>query len=934
MASDAIPLRTQSTCLRLDRDERHREFIDFVSHNARDGINGLDETAKFITPSLVKGWWAKPGERRIPRALNPGRTYTAPDTILKGYTIIFSILVYISRTQFIGDFVRHRFGDQQLPLLEHSRHQFGDDPAMTEMLSEFCDNQWKFTPTIFSIDEGMNITLIDKRQILPIKTQRLLPTTTSTTKSIIRVVTLYPDCCPPEWGPESTVVFKEYQTQKNEGFRYAWNSEYSAFASIESCEYIIKYLGSFEQNDRCFMMLEYAEGGSLLDLFKGDKFPHTHDELMHFWSSLMGLFKAINRIHNLGNSSDGEHTGFAHRDINPANILVFFGEGGPEDPFSRGFKLKLADFDTATTLRSIDETGLSPVDNDGTRAPQASRVFPEQERDMMLVPLSCDVWSLGCVLSEALVWLAGGWQAVEAAAKDRQTTIAREHPQMKGSGYDCSFHDGTNVLPCVISSHRKAVDKLGHEDILSQKVCHLIEGRILLPEDSRPFQHNPMSIWTAFDTKIRSSITSVYNPTSPKAFFHDRPVSEPPKTLTPDGSPSSPGSSTRDKALSPGGSPSYISNGVSHEPDPTVLHATNNAVNPQNRISPIRPGHLATHVSSNNDVFISSPAGPNSLGIAPSSGSAKAAFVHSTYPFKSSLPRPRNPTRQSPVEPSNDSTGSGVDTPNGEATQAQQPNPQSNPDLYPTVTVDDVITHRQDRGKREDLKGYKSFKRSCKRRHFMFIIDDSESMRKMLNEVSKTADALLWILKDIDFEGVELRFTSDPTRRHPGMFLPIWRRSTDTLVRKIRDWFKADEADRFCNMELSLDNIFNDDKAVDLKRPTSVLILTDGIWEGGDELGGGLEANISRVVKQMEKKGIPRTGFTIQFVSFGNDPAGISRLKYLDDDAPFQNKKGKKVDIVDHKSSKASVWPILIGAMSEGNDSAPGPEPVGESTSR
>ncbi|KAF4468947.1 serine threonine kinase [Fusarium albosuccineum] len=800
MASHASPLRTQSTSSRLDRDNRHREFIDFVRRSLRDGINGLDETDQFITPSVVRAWWTKPGEGRISNALNP-RSYTSSDTILRGYTMVFSVLVYIGRTQFIGDFIRLRFGDRQLPLLKHDRRRFGDDPAMAEMLDDFYNNQWKFTPIIFSSQEGMNLTLIDdERQILPIKEQRSLPSTASNPKSVVRVVTLYPDCCPSEWGPQ------EYQTQKNEAFRKSWSREYNAFASIESCENVIKYLGSFEQNGRCFMMLEYADGGSLLDVFKRNVIPRTRDDLMRFWTALMGLFLAINRIYNLGKSSEGERTGFAHRDINPSNVLVFLGNGGPTSPFSEGFKLKLADFDTATTWQSIDDTELSAHDNHGTRtycAPQAPRAFPQQERDIMQVLLGCDVWSLGCILSEALVWLAGGWEAIEVAARDRKMTIAREHPEMKGSGYDYCFHDGTHVLQCVMSSHKAAVNKFGHEDILSPKMCQLIEGLIFLPEDSRPLQYSPMNIWATFNTKIKGSIASDYGPTDSTTCFNDKPVSEPPNTLTPDGNLGPLGSSKRDKTLPPGGSP----------------------------------------------------------------------------------------------------------------------NPQSNPDLYPNVTVDDVIAHHQGQGKREDFMGYKSFKRSCKRRHFMIIIDDSQSMRKRLNEVYRTAEALLWILKDID---LELRFTSDPTRRHRGISIPIWRRSTGTLVRKIRQWFNANEADTFCNMELAITKIFNEDKVVDLKRPTSVLILTDGIWEGGGRLaGGGVEANITSVVRQMEKKEIPRTGFTIQFVSFGNDPAGISRLKYLDDDAPYQNKKGEKVDIVDHKTSKANVWHILLGAMSEAIDREP-----------
>lgn len=54
----------------------------------------------------------------------------------------------------------------------------------------------------------------------------------------------------------------------------------------------------------------------------------------------------------------------AHRDIKPSNILVFPGTQGL---YSDGFRMKLADFDTATSESPIDEDSVSLHDNDGDK---------------------------------------------------------------------------------------------------------------------------------------------------------------------------------------------------------------------------------------------------------------------------------------------------------------------------------------------------------------------------------------------------------------------------------------------------------------------------------------------------------------------------------------------------------------------------------------
>ncbi|KAM0546044.1 hypothetical protein ACHAPJ_011058 [Fusarium lateritium] len=168
-------------------------------------------------------------------------------------------------------------------------------------------------------------------------------------------------------------------------------------------------------------------------------------------------------------------------------------------------------------------------------------------------------------------------------------------------------------------------------------------------------------------------------------------------------------------------------------------------------------------------------------------------------------------------------------------------------------------------------------------------------MRILGAEVLKVIGVLVWLVKDIDSAGVEIRFTSNPTKQYPSTRLPRILQTAEKIIAPVRQWLSTNEAERYCNMRHALDRIFADPKIVDPKRPTSVIILTNGIWEGGPIENSGVEVSISSVIKQMEIKGVKDTGFTFQFVSFGNDPKGLRRLRYLDDDAQFPDSKRDNV---------------------------------------
>ncbi|KAI1010794.1 hypothetical protein LB503_005027 [Fusarium chuoi] len=839
------------------RDERNEEFIRYV---------------RFVSPAVTARWWKKSGQRRLSRAIDRN-IHALPTTIENGYLNIFSILVYISRTYLINNFTSNGYQDQQLPLL--NARCFGDDPALVDDMNEFCEHQWMFCPLIFSRHTPMDKRHIDPRQILPIKTTVTITTDSNHSKSNIRVVTLYPECFDREWSPT-------YRTGERETLRDAWIKEYNAFAAIESCDYIVKYLGSFEQNNRCFMILGHASEGSLLELFKRNERPVTEEERRYFLYGLMGLTKAIDKIQNLGGGPRNQRTGFAHRDIKPANILVFPGQDGR---YSYGFRMKLADFDTATPNLPIDEDESSFQDNDGNRtycSPEATRLYKDQEKGFMQVPVASDVWSLGCVISEAIVWVAGGTAALDEAASDRRREILTHWPLLADGSFGECFHNSSTALTCVVKSHSAALDALQGPIFLSRNVCSLVEHCMLVPYRER---QSPILIWKTFERKYREifhpapPLDHHSTPLLPQHSFHNTPIlTQSPMNMAesllhPDRSPHQQTSSYPRPSRQIG---MALDRPDMHQRDPLGI----NTRMPSNNGTPI-DRHTSAQWSYNSSQAISE---------LEDKSSPASAVSTKNFNLGNTLGSPTHPGISFPPQDNHYHSITDANSPAKTSADITRLTPQKQNEvgMYGDLTIDHVVSHRKNNGKRESLEGYEKFRSRMGNRRFVFIVDDSETMRDREREVLKVLDVLVWLVRKIDHSGPEIRFTSKPDKKFPIERRPRFLLKMDKFINPVREWLGGNDAETLCNMKHSFNQIFADANMVDPKRPTSVVILTDGIWEHGGSLEEkGVEACITKIIKRMEDKGIGDTAFAFQFVSFGNDPVGLRRLRYLDDDALY-----------------------------------------------
>lgn len=195
----------------------------------------------------------------------------------------------------------------------------------------------------------------------------------------------------------------------------AWENEARILwgMNLLNQKHIVKFITAFRRGqDDHYLMFEWANGGNLRNLWKEVKRPAlTGDLVRETMVQLCGLAQAIEKAHY-----PGDDRLYRHGDLKPENILWYTDECGSE---KRIGTLKIGDWglakrhDIATEHRSnktTTEYGTrryeSPeeytCEHTGLKAPVSLK--RTQNRRSRLY----DIWAMGCIALEFLVWLMYG----------------------------------------------------------------------------------------------------------------------------------------------------------------------------------------------------------------------------------------------------------------------------------------------------------------------------------------------------------------------------------------------------------------------------------------------------------------------------------------------------------------------------------------------
>ncbi|KAI1031120.1 hypothetical protein LB504_000076 [Fusarium proliferatum] len=459
-------------------DSRVQHFHDYVQNNWLLGSDGEGKVVPYIPPCDLEAYWTAERMNYIltSTTIPIDATY---ETISHGYLKIFSVLVFIGHCDKIPVICSNRKGldDHNLPFTVDAFE------PKSKWSDEFLEAQWMFCPFIFS-RACVYKRPLQPRTILPvtyddyIKERRPGPDA-----AVLRKVRIHDQCN----SVSQLVVFKVYEGIDSEE-RY--NSETAVYGNLHDKpnDCIVKHIASFkfQRVHKFVIALEYAAHGSLLDYMQKNPQPVTPDDFAVFWGRMFNLLDALHilsDIYKQNHYGHGSHTG-VHQDIHPGNILVFPGTNS-KSPYDVHFKI--TDFGLAEMGRvSVFDDALA-TSNTGNRmyiSPEAFANFAVQDRVSTAISPATDIWSLGAVFSDVLIWTVAGEAGREKYRRSRHEEIAGLS-HLIGAGFDSCFHDGEKRLKAIQEVHDNALlHKRGSDDI-SPFISKLILRNMLIGHQGR-----------------------------------------------------------------------------------------------------------------------------------------------------------------------------------------------------------------------------------------------------------------------------------------------------------------------------------------------------------------------------------------------------------------------------------------------------------------
>ncbi|KAF2648100.1 kinase-like protein [Lophiostoma macrostomum CBS 122681] len=421
-------------------------------------VENADDQA-FVPYNLVKGVLNKENvsaallESKVERQdLESTTVY-----ILRGARRIFAILLHIYEVKSILKFIAYdelqpKSLDQSLPFRQDVLHFLP-----TETAGRFCEAQWQFSAPTFS--RNFAHRELSKRTVMPI------------TRSIhigkgsvgqVYEIELHPGhhkLHQLEKGGSVRIARKQISIPpKNRSIQ----DEGRVLSILNSLKHpnILELIGSYSFKNDLNLLFPLASQTLEACFSENDRMLGFEDRASVL-CALPGLASALHALHQFA-WEDVKYIG-CHHDIKPDNI--FRHEG----------RLILADFGLATMK--------DPSQGSETRFQEGQGYYfaPEcedYEHDFQRYPIyrSSDIWSLGCVLLEILVFMDSGDAGIQNFRQERTVKFGR-HFKSK------PFHHGSHPSP-VVMQYQENLSKVGNDS--TSTLVTLIRDMLSIESGKRP----------------------------------------------------------------------------------------------------------------------------------------------------------------------------------------------------------------------------------------------------------------------------------------------------------------------------------------------------------------------------------------------------------------------------------------------------------------
>jgi len=182
--------------------------------------------------------------------------------------------------------------------------------------------------------------------------------------------------------------------------------------NMEHKDHILRFVTAFTRPDvgsdrSCYLIFEWADGGCLEQLFRENPSPPlTADLVKKAATQIFGLAQALQVTH--------ETAKIRHGDVKPENILRF--KSTKEEVIGT---LKIGDWGLAKYHPEATVLRLKKGQQTDTRFGTVMYEPPEVELgELRLLGRQYDVWSMGVVTLEIIVWLLYGYLGVQRLRLD------------------------------------------------------------------------------------------------------------------------------------------------------------------------------------------------------------------------------------------------------------------------------------------------------------------------------------------------------------------------------------------------------------------------------------------------------------------------------------------------------------------------------------
>ncbi|KAF4634094.1 hypothetical protein G7Y89_g4015 [Cudoniella acicularis] len=914
-----------------DHDPETQNLLAWIQRSSCPSVSEINHDEKrekrsFVPLRAVEAYLEENRNERLNRLLTevyqPEHPPTYPEAILRRYTSVFCILLEIGKGNLIHHFTEHdSLRDSRLPFDPSvPPPQLSKTSVDEETYQKFCDKQWRYAVPIFE-------RLLDKsfspEQILPIVHREPLGLGQGGAK--IWRIAIHEDYNRLQMkntklnSNADTFVLKVYLSEVD------YEREVKAFRCLTPDQGILGFCGNYIQGHTFNILLEYADQGNLDQYFSQVTPPRTGQDIIKFWRRLFTIIRALGIISTVAWDSamleSKRSPGYEprwHLGVRPSNILVVSeSETTPYD-----WKFKLADLD----------------------APERSRISDDIESQDRRMTQKADIWSLGCVFSEAATWVAGGYEELSKYRQQRKIENYADGNMSPGN----SFHDGGNLLDIITEHHRKLSETLRKQDFITQAVVdNMIEEMLEIPE-GRPTAEQ---LWIrsqrilskaedryaakADDISEESKATIVPQRqliSDFKSSESETPMLKAVVTQSPEQQQQLPRPPIQDEEsmTTPSSSPDFSSDSqdMARSGLPSERNSPDSERSPKDQNFNEIKYSVVTNAHHKPLPLNSATSGP-STNFTTSSHAGSYASVPSTSFTISSYPGSDGYTEADlmpQVTLSPRAIISDSEEFSSSAEQEYEPRVRSrseNPRLsrsqdrrlwegnMPPLSLSEARAWKDDRknGRPTSTQLDELLLNRLSKRDHIFLVDNASSMTSYWGELKYVLEVLSYMLKG-DPDGVELYFTNSVTH--------VKSKHTTKLLRSI-DLTKPEGG---TNLGLRLGDILNEygfrahnsaaSKALSKlgpskrTRPINIYFLTDGLWEGHPDLDESLKDLLVYLIR-LERED---SNFGIQFIKFGDNPVGEEHLS--------------RIDNVDVTPSTGNVWKMLLGASNDETDKETG----------